>query len=508
MSEKRTDETTDLKEKTISGIHWRFLTTVTQLLLTFSVGVLLARILPPEDFGLLGMAIIFTGFADLFATVGMGPAIVQRKELDDATIGTATFVSVLTSLALTAFFFFAAPAIAAFFHEPRITLILRVLSVLFLLNGLSAISRALIVRELKFKSLFYQEIVSFLFGYGVLAVFMALHGFGVWSLVAGTFLKTVISCALLLYLSPSPLRLSFDRKKLAGIFGFGAGVSINDILWYTSDNIDYLLISRYFSPTALGFYTRAFDIMKQPVTRFSNVISSVTFPAYSRIQEDRERMGRIYLRGVDIVSIISFPVLTGIALASHYVIVGIYGPNWSGAITVLQILSVAGMLKAVSHLAGAVTHATGNVYSEVRIQGLYVLSLLLLCLWGVRYGIEGVAVAVVLSSLIFYLSMAQCVLKILAISWSSFFKAQRTGAILAIIVGMVDVVCLIVFSRFQAAVPPVAILFGMVVFSLIGLLTGILILPKSVKGDSISWIMLRYRNIFPRPLFNFVMRYV
>jgi len=320
MSEKRTDETTDLKEKTISGIHWRFLTTVTQLLLTFSVGVLLARILPPEDFGLLGMAIIFTGFADLFATVGMGTAIIQRKELDNGTIGTATFVSILSSLALTAFFFFAAPAIAAFFHEPRITLILRVLSVLFLLNGLSAISRALIVRELKFKPLFYQEIISFLFGYGVLVVV----------------------------------------------------------------------------------------------------------------------------------------------------------------------------------LAGAVTNATDNIYSEVKRQGFYAISLVILCLWGVRYGIEGVAVAVVLNGLVFYLSMAQFVLKILGISRSSFFKAQRTGAILAIIVGMVDIVCLIVFSRFQAALPPIVILFALIAGSLIGLCSGILILPKSLKGDSISWIMLRSRNIFPR----------
>jgi len=508
MSPLKNDEHRELKEKTIAGIHWRFLTTTLQAVLTFSVGVLLARLLPPKDFGLLGMAVIFTGLADLFATVGMGPALIQREELDENTIGIAFLISIISSLLLTAFFFFTAPLIAGFFHEPQVTNILRALSLLFIVNGFSAISRALLARELRFKLLFHQEIASFVLGYGLLAVILALAGFGVWSLVGGTFLRTLLSCVILLYFSPIPRKFRRDRTSLLDILKFGSGVSLNDVLWYLSSNIDYLFISRYLSPTALGLYSRAADITRQPQDRFSNVLSSVLFPAYSRMQENRELMGRIYLKGVDIVSIVTFPLLAGIAVSSEYFVLGIYGENWSGAIAALQILCVAGMLKAVSHLAGAITHATGRIYSEVRRQALYACSLVILSFYGVRYGIEGMGVAVVLSSLLFYLLMAHCVINILGIRWSSFFMAQRTGTILALIVVTADVFYLYLLPRVTEALPDIVVLVTLVFLSLTSMLAGVLLLPRSVKGETIRWVISRYRDFFPRGLFNWLSRYI
>ncbi len=509
MSPLKTDERQKLKEKTIAGIHWRFLTTVLQAVLTFSVGVLLARLLPPKDFGLLGMAVIFTGLADLFATVGMGPALIQRNEIDENTISSAFLISIISSMLLTVFFFFTAPFISDFFNEPQVTNILRVLSLLFILNGFSAISRALLARELRFKLLFYQEIASFVLGFGLLAVILALSGFGVWSLVGGTFLRTMISCAILLYFSPPPsLKLSFNKKNLYDILKFGTGVSINDFLWYISGNIDYFFISRYLSPTALGLYTRAFEIIKQPQTRISNVLSSVLFPTYSRIQENRKMMGRIYLKGLDIVSILTFPLLTGVAISSKYFIMGIYGNNWSGAINVLQILCFVGILKSISHLAGAITHATGNIFSEVRRQAIHTLTLVLLSSFFVRYGIEGVALAVVLSSITFYLLMAQCVIKILSIPWSSFFTSQRTGFSLALIVGVVDYVFIYFLQNSRVEIPHLVVLFVLFILSFFSFSCGIIFLPKPLNSDVIPWLCMRYKMFIPDFLYNMLLRNV
>jgi len=454
------------------------------------------------------MAVIFTGLADLFATVGMGPALIQRRKLDEDTISTAFLISIISSLLLTAFFFFTAPFIADFFNEPQVTNILRVLSLLFIVNGFSAISRALLARELRFKLLFHQEIASFVLGYGFLAVILALAGFGVWSLVGGIFLRTLISCAILSYFSPPPLKLSFNEKIFYDILKFGTGVSINDFLWYISGNIDYFVIGRYLSPTALGLYTRAFEIIKQPQTRISNVLSSVLFPTYSRIQENRQMMGMIYLKGVDLVSILTFPLLTGVAISSKYFIIGIYGNNWSAAINVLQILCFVGMFKAISHLAGAITHATGNIFSEVKRQAIHTFTLVLLSIFFVRYGIEGVALAVVLSSITFYLLMAQCIINILSIPWSSFFTSQRTGISLAFIVGVVDYVFIYCLENSHAEIPHLVVLFVLFILSFFSFSCGIIFLPKSLKSDVIPWLFIKYKKYIPDFFYNLLLRNV
>jgi len=275
-----------------------------------------------------------------------------------------------------------------------------------------------------------------------------------------------------------------------------------------SSNIDYLFISRYLSSTALGLYSRAADITRQPQDRFSNVLSSVLFPAYSRMQENRELMGRIYLKGVDVVSIVTFPLLAGIAVSSKYFILGIYGTNWSGAITALQILCVAGMLRSVSHLAGAVTHATGKIYWEVRRQALFSFLLIILSFYGIRYGIEGVGVAVVVSNLLFYFLMAHCVINILEIRWFTFFMAQKTGTILALVVVTADILYLNLLPHVTESLPDIVVLVTLVFLSLISLLAGVILLPRSMKGETIRWVVSRYSDFFPRNLFNWLSRYI
>jgi len=217
-------------------------------------------------------------------------------------------------------------------------------------------------------------------------------------------------------------------------------------------------------------------------------------------------MSRIYLKGVEIITIITFPFLTGIAVSSKYVIIGIYGTKWSGAVTVLRILCVAGMLKAVSHLAGAITHATGSIYLEVRMQAIYAFTLITFSFYGIHYGIEGIGAVVVISSLLFYLLMAHCVINILEIHWWSFFMAQKTGTTLALIVAATDVFFLYFLHYLPVALSDLVILFILIFLSFLSLLFGIVFLPRSIKGDAISWILSRYRNYFPRFLFNWLYR--
>ena len=174
-------------------------------------------------------------------------------------------------------------------------------------------------------------------------------------------------------------------------------VSIN----FLSNNVDSLIIGRFLNPALLGLYTRAMQLCTLPLNRIAATLSAVMFPSFAEIRDERERLKEAYLKVVNLVALISFPLLAGLAMGAKFVILGLYGENWQGATSVLRILSLAGMIKVVTNMAAPVVQATGHPYAEVRRQILSLLVMTVGCLGLVRYGIEGAGWAVVISSLVF-----------------------------------------------------------------------------------------------------------
>lgn len=496
-----------LTQRTLSGLNWKFLSTVVQVVLTFAVGVVLARLIPPEDFGLLGMALIFTGLASLFTTLGMGPAIVQRQALTDAHIRTAVTLSTLLGLAITCILWIFSDIIALFFGDPRVSPVLKAVSLTFLLGGLSTTSRGLLRRKLQFKGLFFVELVSYLVGYTSLSVPMAFMGYGVWSLVVGTLAKAVISCGLLLFLVKPPLKPALRRKETIELLGFGSGITFINLLNYAATNVDSLVIGKFLSATGLGLYSRAFRLMMLP-RQFATALSSVLFPAYAEIQNETKRITGAYFKAVNATAIITFPVLMGMGICAKYIILGIYGPNWAGATMVLRLLCFAGMLRGIFHLAGSVVQATGKVYSEVRRQFIFLVLLTAGSLLGVKYGIEGVGAAFILGSLWMYLSMAQLVSEILGTSWRDFFQAQLPGLIIALVVGAVEVALILVLEYFLPEKMMLLKLIILVSASAGALFLSLIFLPNYIKGEMPAWIANKYRHYLPLPIRGWVAQHL
>jgi len=247
----------------------------------------------------------------------------------------------------------------------------------------------------------------------------------------------VFSCILLLYITRPPLKPSLKRKELFDLIGFGSGISFISIINYAAVNVDYFIIGKFLSTTALGLYTRAYRLMNLP-RQLSTTLTSVLFPAYSEIQEESGRIAAAYFKAVNAIAIITFPIFVGMAICSEYIVVGLYGSNWVGAVTVLRIMCFAGILRSIFHLTGSVVQASGKIYSEAKRQFVYLILLVIGCLIGVRYGIEGIGFAIIFGSLWMYLSMAQLVLSILDSSWKTFLKAQLPGLIIASIIGVTD----------------------------------------------------------------------
>ena len=506
LSDKKPSKS--LAQRTLSGLNWKFFSVVVQSLLTFVVGIVLARFIPPKDFGLLGMAIIFIGMAELFSTLGMGPAVIQRQSLSKAHIRVALTLTTILGLAITLVLWTSANAIALFFGNSQIALIVKVISLSFLFNGLSSTSRSLLRRGLQFRKIFFIEMAANIFGYSTFAVPMAILGFGVWSLVIGIFVSTIISSLLFLLMAKPSLMPLLRRKEICELIGFGSGITFINMLNYAATNIDYFIIGKILSARDLGLYTRAYQIMLLPISRFSKALTTVLFPAYAEIQNEKGRISKAYFKAVNATAIVAFPIMVAMAISAKYIVVGLYGPNWSGAATSLRILCFAGMLKAIFHLAGSVVQATGKIYSEVRRQFVYLLVVIGGSLLGVRYGIEGVAVAIILASLWLYVSMAHLVLNILENKWGDFFSAQLPGFAIASMVGTVD---LLLINALEFLLPEKMILLKLlclIAASAGSLLLSLVFMPKKLKGEMPGWMADNYSNFLPKTFRTWIIRHV
>ena len=229
------------------------------------------------------------------------------------------------------------------------------------------------------------------------------------------------------------------------------------------------------------------------------------FPSFSEIRDDRLRLKDSYLKVVNLIALITFPLLAGLAMGAKFVILGLYGENWAGATDVLRILAVAGMIKVVTNLAAPVVQATGHPYAEVRRQILSLLVMTVGCLALMRYGIEGASWAVVISSLVFYLCMAQLAGRILGSSWKEFILAQVPGLIVAAAVVFVQFLTLDLLSRFKPFSASIVLMILVAVSAITALLC-ILLLPQRFIGTMPAWLALNYGQRTPPVIRGWLLR--
>lgn len=493
------------KQRTLRGINWSFLRVFGQTVLGLVVGIVLARLLPPADFGLLAIAMVFIGFAELVADLGMKSAIIRLKVLQDSDIRIASTLSLLMGSLLVLLFWAIAQAAADFFAKPQVADMLRVLSIGLWFAALSAVSRGLLMRRLDFKYLFRVDMAAYLLGYAGVSVGLAVAGLGVWSLVIGSVASMLLSAFFLLYRLPPKFTLTLSRRGVTELLGFGSGMSLIAIINYFAANVDYLIIGKFLNPALLGLYSRAYHLCTLPLSRIVTALSAVMFPSLAEIQDDRAKLKRTYLMAVNIIALSTFPILAGLAMGAEFVIIGLYGENWRGAIEVLRILCIAGMLKAVFHLAGPIVQVTGHVYAEVRRQIVYMLLLSVGCLGLVQYGIEAVSWVVVASSLFFYLSMAQLAGRILGSSWAEFFRAQVPGVAVAVAVASAQLLVIALLRRTEPLAAPFVLMI-LIAVSALALMLCFFYLPKRIIGEMPAWLVLNYARHTPQAISAWLLR--
>jgi O-antigen/teichoic acid export membrane protein len=391
-----------LKQRTIAGLGWSSAAHVGHQAVQFALGILLARLLTPEDFGLLGMVILFSGFARLFAEFGFSSALVQRAEITDVHKSSIFWVNLLIGLVLGGLFFSLAPHIAAFYDVPPLRHISQAVSATFLISAFGIVPRALLQRQMAFDRLARVE-MSAAVASGALAVLLAFLGFGVWSLVIQSLTAAALTAALAFFASRWVPAFSYSGAAVRELLGYSANLFTFNFVNYWSRNADSLLVAKMIGSTALGVYARAYSFMLLPITQILSVAGRVIFPTLSSIQEDRARVRRIFLRVLRMVTLLTAPMMVGLFVVADDFVLALLGSKWAAVIPVLQILSAVGILQALCNPVGWIYQSQGRTDLLAR-WGLASSSVIVLAVFlGALIGtVEAVAWAYLVANVILF----------------------------------------------------------------------------------------------------------
>lgn len=378
-----------------SGVLWNVAGQAVQQVLRIGFSVALARLLSPREFGLMGMVGVFTGFAGIFVNMGLGEAIVQRKQLPPQHISSALSLSLLSAAGLCLLFFSGAGVIAHLYGEPVLKPMVQVLSFQFLLSATGLVHGALLRREMRFRDLALIEICAFVVGSGV-AVVAAYWGAGVWSLVLNSLAYAGANMALLWWRSGWKPCLGFQRSAARELWSYGKHLMGFNALNYWARNADNYLIGKYWGAGQLGVYNRAYQLMLMTSSQLTGLVISVLFPAMSRMQDDVQRFRAVLLKTHRVIALFAFPLAAGTSLLAEPLILVLFGHQWRDTIPLVRILAWTGLGQSLS-TQGLVFNSLGHSDLTFKVGGINSVVLMLSFLIGLPWGAIGVATAYTLA---------------------------------------------------------------------------------------------------------------
>lgn len=406
----------------VHGALWATITQFSTQIFQFVVITILARLLLPEDFGVIGMAVIFTGFVQTVSDLGLSASIIQRKNITEKHLSTSFWVSLGSGIILCIITIIISPYIGLFFRNELIGPILSILSIGFIPGSACIVHKSLLQKNIAFKKIATAEISSSIMS-GTVSVILALAGFGVWSLVFGTILGSFTRMIILWVVCTWRPSITFDLKSFKDLFTFGAHVMGSGMLNYFDSNVDYLLIGRFIGPTDLGYYTFAYQLSTIPLMKISSIITSVTFPAFSIVQDNNEILRSAYLKVTEYISLITFPLLSGLIVIAPDFIPIAFGEKWMPMVVPLQILCIAGALKSVGTTVGSILLSKGRSDIQFKWNIFTALILPLSVLIGIRYDITGVALAITITSCLLFFIIQTITNNLIQLNFTDYIKA-------------------------------------------------------------------------------------
>lgn len=390
-----------LKNKAVHGAKWSFIDNIANYGVAFVVGLILARLLTPAEYGIMAMIAIFIAISNSIIDSGFSNALIRKVNIERVDYNTVFFFNLVVSVVLYVLLYATAPFISTFFKEPILVDVLRVIGWALIINALAIIPRTILVKRIDFKTQTKVSVISSVFS-GLVGIGMALTGWGVWSLVGQQLSRQILnSLCLWVFCKWIPV-WEFSVKSFKELFSFGYKLLLSGLLDTLYKNIYYVIIGRFYSPAQLGQYTRAEQFNTIFSSNLTGVVQRVSYPVLSSIQEDEERLYEAYRRVIKTTMLVTFACMLGLAAVARPLIIILIGDKWLPAVGFLQIICFAGMLYPLHAINLNILQVKGRPDLFLKLEVIKKIIAIGPIVIGVFYGIEYMLWGGVLTSFISY----------------------------------------------------------------------------------------------------------
>lgn len=428
---ERAPKIRSLTQKTLSAFFWQSGVATANVFIRAVILILLARYLSPADFGIVAAAMVVSNITQAITQIGFAKAVVQRPILLDEHVRSGFLATVLLGAIATALLTIGAPLFAAPFKIEGLEPVVRFLSVLLLLNSITAVPMALIHRAMQFRTSSLIDLCSFLFGYGGVGMVLTLAGFGVWSLAIAE--VSHAACRTLLYMIAArpPLGLRWNVTAIRELLGVGSGFSAGQIGNLVATQIDYFIVGRMLGATALGLYSRAYQFLMLPAVLIGTATQSVLFPSIASIQDQPERVTRAYLRATGVIAFTTLPTSGVLMILAPELVNLTLGPRWVEMILPFQILIATLLCRTSYKVSDSVSLALGSMAQRAWRKWIYAGAVALGASIGARWGLPGVSALVGAAVTLNFLMMLQLAMRLTRVSASQMLVTHVCHALAA-----------------------------------------------------------------------------
>ncbi len=433
----------DVRRAAAQGVATGAASQALRQVLQVIITAVLARHLQPEQFGLIGMVAVTLAFVAPVNEMGMGAALVQRRDLTPGHAAAVFWCQVSVAGALAAALWLAAPLAAAFFQREDLVPLLRVMCWSLPAGAAASAPQALLLRDLRFGRVAAVETMS-LAASGALAVALVVAGWGVWSLAAQAIAGAALTAVLMIVLSgfsPLPRACPPRRAHLRELTSFSAPLTAYQLFNYVSRNVDDVLIGRFLGAEALGYYGMAYRVMMYPLQKVSGVVGRVSFPAFASLQDDVARIRRGYVKSIQYIALVTFPLMAVVMVAAPELTAALFGPEWAPVAPLILALSPAGMVGSIGTTVGSLFLARGRSDLMLRWEVAACAAYLGAIALGLTWGLLGVAVCFTAMALVLWPISHAVANRLIDLPMRAFFgalggPAALAGVVAALLLGL------------------------------------------------------------------------
>jgi len=391
-----------LKEKAINGVLWNSLGNFTTLGIEFIVGIFLARILTPREFGLIGTITVVIVLSEVMINSGFSQALVRKQDCTQKDFSTVFFFNLLIGILFFIILFFSADALSVIFKNKELKPLIQVLGIGLIISAFTLIQSAKLIKRVDFKLQTKITLISSILS-GSVAIAMAFSGFGVWSLVVKSLLFKLCQSILLWVWNKWKPDFIFDKESFKQLFGFGSKLMLSGLIGTFFQNVYYLLIARYFTQQDLGYFTRAEMFKNLPSQNVTGIVTAVAYPILATLQNDRVQMKGVFRQMFVNTFFVTATLMCGMMAIAKALIITLVGEKWIPSVILLQMLSVVGLMMPINSMNVNILNVVGRSDLYLKLQTLVQLLIIPNVFVGLYFGIKFLIVGMIFISFFGYI---------------------------------------------------------------------------------------------------------